>query len=96
MGIGGISVGSLLVILLIVLLLFGTKKLRNVGTDLGSAIKGFRGAMKDGEEGPAADASDKPDSEPAQLRQSGEPDQETPAGDATDDKRPRQSGDHTS
>lgn len=51
MGIGGISVGSLLIILVIVLLLFGTKKLRNIGTDLGGAIKGFRGAMKDGEKG---------------------------------------------
>lgn len=95
MGIGGISVGSLLVILLIVLLLFGTKKLRNVGTDLGSAIKGFRGAMKDGEEGPAADSSDKADGEPAQLRQSGEQDSDVPAG-STDDSRSRQSGDHTS
>ncbi|MCC5809796.1 MAG: Sec-independent protein translocase subunit TatA [Ectothiorhodospiraceae bacterium] len=51
MGIGGISVGSLLLILLIVLLLFGTKKLRNIGGDLGGAIKGFRSAMKDGESG---------------------------------------------
>ncbi len=51
MGIGGISVGSLLIILVIVLLLFGTKKLRNVGTDLGGAIKGFRSAMKEGEKG---------------------------------------------
>ncbi|MEX0732479.1 MAG: twin-arginine translocase TatA/TatE family subunit [Aquisalimonadaceae bacterium] len=49
MGIGGISVGSLLIILVIVLLLFGTKKLRNIGGDLGGAIKGFRGAMKDGD-----------------------------------------------
>jgi len=49
MGIGGISVGSLLLILVIVLLVFGTKKLRNVGSDLGGAIKGFRSAMKDGE-----------------------------------------------
>jgi len=48
MGIGGISVGSLLIVLVIVLLLFGTKKLRNIGGDLGGAIKGFRSAMKDG------------------------------------------------
>ncbi len=51
MGIGGISVGSLLLVLVIVLLVFGTKKLRNVGSDLGGAIKGFRSAMKEGEEG---------------------------------------------
>ncbi|MRH78320.1 twin-arginine translocase TatA/TatE family subunit [Spiribacter sp. C176] len=49
MGPGGISPWSLLLILAIVLLLFGTKKLRNVGTDLGGALKGFKSAMKDGE-----------------------------------------------
>lgn len=64
MGIGGISVGSLLLILVIVLLIFGTKKLRNVGTDLGGAIKGFRSAMKDGET-----RSDEDDErEPVQLQ----------------------------
>lgn len=49
MGFGGISVWSLLLILAIVLLLFGTKKLRNIGGDLGGAIKGFKSAMSDGE-----------------------------------------------
>ena len=43
----GISVPQLLIILLIIALLFGTKKLRTIGSDLGSALKGFRGAMKD-------------------------------------------------
>ena len=46
----GISVWQLLIILAIVLLLFGAKRLRNIGGDLGAAVKGFRGAMKDGEE----------------------------------------------
>lgn len=41
------GIWELLVILLIVALLFGTKKLRTIGSDLGSAIKGFRGAMQD-------------------------------------------------
>ena len=49
MGIGGISIWQLLIILAIVLLLFGTKRLRNIGTDLGNAVKGFKGAMTDGE-----------------------------------------------
>lgn len=49
MGIGGISIWQLLIILAIVIVLFGTKKLRNMGGDLGSAIKNFRSAMKDGE-----------------------------------------------
>jgi len=47
------SVGpfQLLIILAIVILLFGTKKLRNIGGDLGGAIKNFRSAMKEGESG---------------------------------------------
>jgi len=47
---GGISIWQLVIILAIVLLLFGAKKLRNVGSDLGSAVKGFKSAMNDGEE----------------------------------------------
>ncbi len=53
MGFGGISPWSLLLILLIVLLLFGTKRLKNLGGDLGSAIKSFKQAMNDGEAEPA-------------------------------------------
>ncbi|MBW9266744.1 MAG: Sec-independent protein translocase subunit TatA [Candidatus Thiodiazotropha sp. (ex. Lucinisca nassula)] len=49
MGFGGISIWQLLIVLAIVLLLFGTKRLKNIGSDLGGAIKGFKGAMKDGE-----------------------------------------------
>ena len=48
----GISIWQLLIVLVIVLLLFGTKKLRNLGADLGGAVKGFKGAMKDGGEEP--------------------------------------------
>jgi sec-independent protein translocase protein TatA len=47
MGFGGISIWSLLLILVIVILLFGTKKLRNVGNDLGGAIRSFKKAVKD-------------------------------------------------
>ncbi len=46
----GISVTQLLIILVIVLLLFGTKRLKNLGSDLGGAIKGFKKAVKDGAE----------------------------------------------
>ena len=46
----GISIWQLLIILVIVLLLFGTKKLRNMGGDLGAAIRNFRGAVKEGGE----------------------------------------------
>jgi sec-independent protein translocase protein TatA len=46
----GLSIGHLLVVLAIVLLLFGAKKLRTIGSDLGSAVKGFRDSMNDGKE----------------------------------------------
>ena len=58
MGFGGISIWSLLLILGIVILIFGTKKLRNVGGDLGGAIKNFKKSVKDEEV-----TSDKPDAE---------------------------------
>ncbi len=45
MGFGGISIWQLLIILLIVVMLFGTKKLRGMGSDLGSAVKGFKNAL---------------------------------------------------
>ncbi len=48
MGIGGIHIWNLLILLLVVILLFGTNKLRNIGADLGNAIKGFRNAMREG------------------------------------------------
>lgn len=43
----GIGIWQLVIILLIVLLLFGAKRLRNIGSDLGSAVKGFKKAVKD-------------------------------------------------
>ena len=46
----GISIWQLLIVLAIVLLLFGAKRLRNIGGDLGEAIKSFRSAVKEGEE----------------------------------------------
>jgi sec-independent protein translocase protein TatA len=57
MGISGISLWQLLIVLLIVVLIFGTKKLKGMGGDLGSAVKSFRKAMDDknsdeGEDGP--------------------------------------------
>jgi len=55
MGIGGISMWQLLILLLIVVLVFGTKRLRNMGGDLGAAIKGFRKGMED----PTGDTEEK-------------------------------------
>jgi len=46
----GIGMRELLIILLVVLLVFGAKKLRTIGSDLGSAVKGFKQSMNEGEE----------------------------------------------
>jgi len=46
---GGISIWQLLILLVIVVLLFGTKKLKNIGKDAGDAVKGFKDAMSDAE-----------------------------------------------
>ncbi len=44
---GSFSIWHWLIVLVIVLLIFGTKKLRNIGTDLGGAVKGFKDGMKE-------------------------------------------------
>jgi sec-independent protein translocase protein TatA len=54
---GSFSIWHWLIVLLIVVMVFGTKKLKNMGSDLGGAVKGFKDGMKDGtssEEKPAA------------------------------------------
>ncbi len=61
MGLGGISIWQLLIILAIVILLFGSKRLGSLGSDLGSAIKGFRKSLRteEGDEpAPPAKAGD--------------------------------------
>ena len=47
---GGISIWHWLIVLLVVVVIFGTKKLRNIGSDLGSAVKGFKDGVKGGSE----------------------------------------------
>lgn len=79
MGFGGISIWQLLIILVIVLLLFGTKRLRNLGSDLGNAIKGFRGAMTEGEK--------EKDKEKEQLEQ--KPQEKVIDGEAADKNKPQ-------
>lgn len=59
----GISVTKLLIVLAIIIVVFGTKRLANVGGDLGAAIKSFRKAVKDGEEPEAALKDDAIDGE---------------------------------
>ena len=60
MGLGGISLWQLLIVLVIVVLIFGTKRLGSIGSDLGGALKGFRKAMGD---------EDKEEEDAAQLNQ---------------------------
>jgi sec-independent protein translocase protein TatA len=60
----GIGMKELLIILLVVLLVFGAKKLRTIGSDLGSAVRGFKQSMSDGEEeGRKQIKSDQPDAD---------------------------------
>ena len=56
---GSFSIWHWLIVLLIVVMVFGTKKLRNMGGDLGGAVKGFKDGMKDGTD-KAAETSDTP------------------------------------
>lgn len=49
---GNISIWQLLIVLLIVIAIFGTKKLRNMGSDVGEAVRGFRNAMDDADKEP--------------------------------------------
>ncbi len=61
---GSFSIWHWLIVLVIVVLVFGTKKLKNIGGDLGGAVKGFKDGMKDGSSS-AAEA--KPDAPAAQV-----------------------------
>jgi sec-independent protein translocase protein TatA len=56
---GSFSIWHWLIVLLVVILIFGTKKLKNMGTDLGAAVKGFKDGVKDGT-GSNADAANAP------------------------------------
>lgn len=73
MGLGGISIWQLLIVLVIIVLLFGTSKLRNLGGDIGAALKNFRDSMRSSE-----DEGEKP-GEPGRLPP-GEPPQSTSTG----------------
>ena len=69
---GGISIWQLAILVLIIVLLFGTKKLRTLGTDLGESVKGFKKAMN--EEAKPADASF--DFDKVEQKQKAQPEQE--------------------
>jgi sec-independent protein translocase protein TatA len=77
---GNISIWQLLIVLAIIVLLFGTKKLRGIGSDLGSAIKGFRNSIKD------SPSDDETTEQPAQLNE------QSKAGTSTDKNAAGQAG----
>lgn len=74
MGLGGINITQLLIILLIVILIFGTKRLKSIGSDLGGALKSFRGAMDSDDEKEKKSAAS--DEGTKQIGSGGEPDAE--------------------
>lgn len=81
MGFGGISVWQLLIILIIVVLLFGTKKLRSLGGDLGSAIRNFKTSLREGEqENNADDAPIEHQKDPTESQQQRTTDKDKNAG----------------
>lgn len=70
---GGISIWQLLIVLGIIILVFGTKKLRNVGSDLGGAVRGFKEAMnKEKSADEPHEEADKAKTAPAQIKQEDE------------------------
>ncbi|ABM61865.1 Sec-independent protein translocase subunit TatA [Halorhodospira halophila] len=90
----GFNIWSLLIILLIVALLFGTKKLRNIGGDLGGAIRGFKESMREGEEEEAqkrADGESSDEPEPLEHQDEPAPEQTTQARESSS---ARQSAEH--
>jgi sec-independent protein translocase protein TatA len=71
---GGLSIWHWLIVLLIVVMVFGTKKLKNMGSDLGGAVKGFKDGMKEG--GQSA-ADDKPAEQVTNSQSAGKADKTT-------------------
>ena len=66
---GGLSIWHWLIVLLVVVLIFGTKKLKNIGGDLGGAVKGFKEGMKGAND--EADAAAKAAADPAPAQKIG-------------------------
>lgn len=85
---GSFSIWHWLIVLLIVVLVFGTKKLKSMGADLGSAVKGFKDGMKDG----AADASSTNAATAAPAPQVGNQQPAAPAAQTTIDVEARTKG----
>lgn len=66
---GGVSIWQLLIVLAIIIMIFGTKKLRSLGGDLGGAVKGFKKAMNDGADDAESGSEKSKQDDPKQLSQ---------------------------
>ena len=88
MGLSGMSIGSLVLIFLIVVVLFGTKKLRNIGTDMGSAVRGFKKglAQEDSVDTVEGDSGDVAQNATAQNQAAQNQDQKTRGPESTADQ----------
>ncbi len=87
---GGFSIWHWLIVLLIVVLVFGTKRLKNVGKDLGDAVKGFKEGVRDDESKPPAQLPDQQSTD-SSRRADAPSEPTTPGSDAgsSDDRGPR-------
>ena len=68
---GGLGMRELIIMLLVVLVMFGAKKLRTVGSDLGHAVRGFKTAMSEGEGKREGEGEEDPSTPPTQIRSEG-------------------------
>lgn len=80
---GGLSIWHWLIVLVIVVLVFGTKRLKNVGKDVGEAVKGFKQGMSDEDKGPPAKLGD--ESQRNEQQRDGQPSESQ----RNDDNAPR-------
>ena len=74
---GTFSIWHWLIVLLIVVMVFGTKKLKNIGSDLGGAVKGFKEGIKDGTSGAGDDAAAAPNASAGQVTNAAAADKHT-------------------
>ncbi len=87
MGMGGISIWQLLIVLVIVLLLFGTKNLRNLGSDLCCAVKCFSSTMKDSSSAEESSETTESPADPESLAESAESAESAEPGEETESEK---------
>ena len=87
---GGLSLWHWLIVLVIVVLVFGTKRLKNVGKDLGDAVKGFKEGVRDDESKPPAQLPGQPPTDSARRADApADPSTQRPDASSDDDHSPR-------